>query len=243
MTSEPVVKKPFSFLDWIRRGTKTRLLSGVFIVVPLVMTFYILRFLYSFTAGLLAPFIERLFVTTSPETPTPYVVSYAIATISVGVFLGLLYLVGMITTDVVGRRLIGLAEAIIRRIPFIKTIYSASKQVVDTISFREGSSSFKSVVLVEFPYSELLTVGFVTGRLTNGSYKVFVPTAPNITVGFLQFCPPEMVRNCDLSIEDAIKIVVSGGLICPECICISPGEISDEIPDESPIANTPITSD
>ena len=124
MTSEPVVKKPFSFLDWIRRGTKTRLLSGVFIVVPLVMTLYILRFLYSFTAGLLAPFIERLFVTSSPETPTSYVVSYGIATISVGVFLGLLYLVGMITTDVVGRRLIGLAEAIIRRIPFIKTIYS-----------------------------------------------------------------------------------------------------------------------
>ena len=220
MTPEPDVKKPFSFLDWIRRATKTRILSGILIVVPLVMTLYILRFLYSFTAGLLAPFVKRLFVDSSPEMPS----SYAIATISVCIFLGLLYLVGMITTDVVGRRLIGLAEAIIRRIPFIKTIYSSSKQVVETLFFHNGSSNFKSVVLVEFPTPELLTVGFVTGRLTDGTYKVFVPTAPNITVGFLQLCPPAMVRNCDLSVEDAVKIVVSGGLICPECINISPAD-------------------
>ena len=229
MTSMPV-KKAFSFWNWLLRGTQTRLLSGVLIVVPLVLTLYILRFLYSFTAGLLAPFVSRLFVSSFPKMLPPSVVSYAVATISVCVFLGLLYLVGMITTDVLGRRLIGLAEAIIRRIPFIKTIYNSSKQIVDTISFREGSSSFKSVVLIEFPMSDLLTVGFVTGRLKDGTYKVFVPTAPNITVGFLQLCPPETVRNCDLSIEDAVKIVVSGGLICPECITISSGDTSSSAP-------------
>ena len=227
MTTEPVTRKKFHLLEWIRRGIQTRILSGLLIVVPVVVTLYILQFLYSFTAGLLAPLVKRLLI---GEAEPSFAVTAAVAAISVCVFLGVLYLIGMIMTDMVGRRLIGLVEAIISRIPLIKTIYGASKQIVDTISFREGSSGFQSVALVEFPTPNHLTVGFVTGRLPDGTFKVFVPTTPNITVGFLELCPPDTVRNCDLTIEEAVKIIVSGGLICPECIHVSPATSFDSVP-------------
>ncbi len=138
-----------------------------------------------------------------------------------------LYLVGLVTAFVVGRRLLTLGESIILRIPLIKSVYSLSKQVVDVFATSK-SNAFRSVVVVEFPRPGLKAIGFVTGMMKDVDgkelTKVFVPTAPNPTTGFLELVPTEQVQATDMKVEDAFTMLVSGGVISPECLVPAQGE-------------------
>jgi uncharacterized membrane protein len=105
------------------------------------------------------------------------------------------------------------------KLPFVKVIYSTSKQVVATFQGKT-SQAFKSVVLVEFPHPGMRAIGFVTSRiqLEDGSARalVFVPTTPNPTTGFLQMVPPERLVDAGVSVEDGIKLVMSLGVLTPD---------------------------
>lgn len=196
---------------------RNRVLSGLLVIVPLGITIFSVRFLYNITAGSLAKPIKMMFGERLHD--------YAVAGVSVMLFFAALYLVGMVATAMVGRRFISVAEAVIERIPLVKTIYGASKQVMESISLKD-SGGFKTVVFIEFPRPGLLVLGFSTGTVRLGPdkelyYKVFIPTTPNPTSGYLEVVPADQVQIADLSVEEAVSIIMSGGITSPEYIQLS----------------------
>ena len=197
---------------------RSRLLSGMLVIVPLGITVFVLNTLYDYTAGRLVPVVK----TFQGELP-----DYAVPAMSIVVLIVSVYLIGFVATVVVGRQIFSLTEAIIRRTPLAKTIYGASKQVVEAISFREQGSTFSAAVLVEFPFPGMKAVGFMTGSMHGADGKdyftVFIPTTPNISVGLFELVAPEDLLWCDLSVEEAIKMALSAGLIAPERIVVRPG--------------------
>ena len=206
-----------TFWSKLRHNVRRRLLSGLLVVVPLGISAFVINFLYVITAKPLASIIRMV----AGELPRFYV-----AIISVALFLALLYVIGLVTTAFIGRKLLNLAEAIIQRIPVVKTVYTASKQVVEAVSNTNASTNYKSSVLVEFPNPGALSVGFVTGRIKSSEgveyLKVFIPTTPNPTTGFFQLITPDRVRQSTLSVEDGVKFMMSCGIVSPDTLEVSP---------------------
>jgi len=196
-------------LDRFQLHLRSRMLSGLLVIVPAGITLFILKFLYNITAGLLARPIKLLL---------EHLNGYLVAAISVGLFFVLLYAVGTVAAAVVGKRLIRTAERVIDRIPLVKTVYAASKQVVDAVGMQNNTKSYQSVVMVDFPRPGLKAMAFNTGTvLLRGCpevyYKVFIPTTPNPTSGYLEFVPASQVSALDISVEDALKVIMSGGIV------------------------------
>jgi len=201
-----------------RHDMRTRIVSGLLVIVPLGITVFALGFLYDLTAGKLSPYILRW---AGPMKP------YTVVAISVLIFFLALYGVGFVTNFVLGRKLLSLTEIIIQRIPVVKTVYIASKQVIEGLApsdDRRGQG--REVVLIDYPIHGMKAVGFVTGRIRlpdgNEYLKVFVPTVPNMTVGFVQMVALGDARYCKLSVEDAIKFIVSLGIIAPRSLALKP---------------------
>ena len=142
----------------------------------------------------------------------------------VGLLIGavLITLIGAIAAGFLGRYIIRLGEAILNRMPVVRSIYGATKQILETVISTQ-SDAFREVVLVEYPRKELWVIGFVTGntkgevagRIASHMVNVFVPTTPNPTSGFLLFCPREDVIFLKMTVEEAVKMVVSGGIVTP----------------------------
>lgn len=201
----------------LKQLVRTRLLSGLVVLVPIGVTIFIINFTYGLTAGRITPLTKWL----AGELP-----AYATAATSVVLLLILLYLTGYITTAVVGARVVKLAERVIERIPFVTTIYGATKQIVETVTQQDSGPKLQAPVLVDFPYPGARVVGFVVGKIQTSDgkkyVKVFVPTAPNITVGFFQMYEPQYVSACNMTVEEAIKMVVSCGIISPKTLTLSP---------------------
>lgn len=208
-----------------KRGKRTlksvlrrRIVSGLLVVVPVGLTVFVLRFLYQLTAGQLTPLMRPLF-----RTLPDYVVPVA----SILLLFVLTYGVGLVARIFIGRKLIRFFETILENIPLVKTVYGASKQVVQTLSLQDDASQFKSIVIVDFPRPGMKAFAFVTGKiqfrdeetgLLRQHYRVFVPTTPNPTSGYLEFVPVDEVEPCGISTEDAVKSIISAGLVMPETI-------------------------
>ncbi|MCX6349359.1 MAG: DUF502 domain-containing protein [Candidatus Aureabacteria bacterium] len=191
-----------------RQHVRGRLISGFLFLLPIGITILIVRFLYNFTAGLLVPILARYFGKLTESL---------IVVISVAASAGLIYLLGVVTTHVLGKKLVNLGEAIILRLPILKSVYGASKQVVETFS-STNREAFKSVVMLEFPRKGVWSLGFATGAIEDAGVrrvKVYLPTCPNPTTGFFLILSPSEVVQTELSVEDAIKIIVSGGILSP----------------------------
>lgn len=133
-----------------------------------------------------------------------------------------LILIGMFAANFMGRFFVNLFDKILNRMPFLKGIYSATKQIMETV-FANKSKAFREVVLVEYPRRGMWVIGFVTaktsGEIQNASdmelLNVFVPTTPNPTSGFLIFIPQDDVYTVDMTVEEGLKLVISGGIITP----------------------------
>ena len=142
----------------------------------------------------------------------------------VGLLIGtiLITLIGAIAAGFMGRYIIRLGEAILNRMPVVRSIYGATKQILETVISTQ-SDAFREVVLVEYPRKKLWVIGFVTGntkgevagRISSSMVNVFVPTTPNPTSGFLLFCPREDVIFLRMNVEEAVKLVVSAGIVTP----------------------------
>jgi uncharacterized membrane protein len=182
------------------RGTlrrfRTRLASGLLVLVPLVVTIVVLRFVFTTTASILLPFIDPA------VEDWPWLWR---AALSIGILVVSVYLLGELATNIAGRRLLEMGESVVLRVPFVKVIYSASKQVAAAFQ-GSHSKAFKSVVMVEFPRKDMHALGFLTSTFTrdDGSRlsSVFVPTTPNPTTGFLQVLPEKDVVRTGLTVEE-----------------------------------------
>jgi uncharacterized membrane protein len=189
---------------------KTRMASGLVVLIPLVVTIAVIRFVFNFTSGILLPFLDPALA----NWPAA-----ARAALSLAILLVTIYVLGEIATQAVGRRVLALGERLVLKLPFVKVIYSASKQVVATFQGQK-SQAFKSVVFVEFPHPGIRAMGFVTSRIVRDDGStwnlVFIPTTPNPTTGFLQLVPPERLEPTNISVEDGIKLVMSLGVLTPD---------------------------
>ncbi len=143
---------------------------------------------------------------------------------SIVVLLVLLYLVGAIGQFVVGKRLIKAGETLLMRIPLVRTVYTATKQVAQAVSLPDRAA-LKSVVLVEFPRPGFKAVGFLTGYIEDSAGKKFckimIPTTPNPTTGFFELVPAEDIIETTLTTEEAFKLIISGGIVAPDVIKFS----------------------
>jgi uncharacterized membrane protein len=180
------------------------------VIFPVVVTFIILKYLFGIMAGVLSPLVRNL------ELNLP---NFVIDMVSVVCLSFLIYMIGVLATLFVGRKLISTGELILARLPIVRTIYTGAKDVAQTISIRRGDA-FKRTVIVEYPRPGMYAVAFVTGTImdkTQEKYmKVFVPTAPNPTSGYLVILRKDLVTETDVSPEDAIKMLVSAGTVSPD---------------------------
>lgn len=198
------------------------LLIGFFTVAPLWVTWLVLDFLFSLLARTGAPFLRGLARGVRPlsETLADWlvhpVVQYVLAAL---VTLGGLYVVGLLTSVVVGRRLIAFTERLLGRLPLVQTIYSATKRFLETL--RQPPVSGQRVVLIAFPSPEMKAVGFVTKVMTDPDTgrqlaAVYVPTSPNPTSGYIEVVPVEDMVQTDWSVEEAMAFVMTGGTNAPD---------------------------
>ncbi len=182
------------------------ILRGLLAVIPLLLSLLAIRFIYVFIDKRIIEVIDRY-------------TGYRIPGLGVILVLIVLYFIGLITSNVLGRRIFNLIEDISNRIPLIKTIYQVGKQVSNTLSL-PGKQVFKKAVLVEFFRPGDRVIGFVTGTVVDNKtseriLKVFVPTVPNPTSGFLVFAKESNVIDPQWTVEEAMKMVISGGIIGP----------------------------
>lgn len=194
---------------------RTYFLAGILITAPIGLTIYLAWLVISFVDERVFSVIPTRY---NPETYLPFSVP------GIGLILAVvaLTLIGALTAGFLGRLFRRLSEAILNRLPVIRSLYTALKQIIETV-FANQSAAFREVVLVEYPRHGAWSVGFITGsirgeirqHLQKPMLNVFVPTTPNPTSGFLLFVPEEDVIRLTMSVEDGIKLVISGGIITP----------------------------
>ncbi len=197
------------------RKLKTYFLTGLVVLIPLVLTIYIIWKLFYAIDGLL-----RGLVTNVLERFGIPISSVGLGFITV---ILLILLTGLVAKNYFGRKLIQLGELIFARIPLINRIYRAIQQISNAF-FSERREVFKKAVLIEYPRKGVYSLAFLTQdtkgevqeRLDQDMISVFLPTTPNPTSGFLLFVPKRDVIELSMSIEEALKLVISGGVITPE---------------------------
>jgi uncharacterized membrane protein len=154
----------------------------------------------------------------NPETYLPF----GIPGLGLVIAVAALILIGALTAGYVGRIVVRLSDAALARMPVVRSIYGATKQIFETV-LAQKSTAFRQVCLVEYPRHGVWTLGFITGttvgevqeRTSDEVVNVFLPTTPNPTSGFLLFVPRHDIILLDMSIEDGIKMVISGGIVTP----------------------------
>jgi uncharacterized membrane protein len=201
----------------LQRRIRNVFITGLLITLPIALTWFILQFLLkNFDA--LSPIFTNMLIQLGAPIPEGYRIPF----LGLGMTLLIVLIVGWFTTNFFGKKLFQIGETIIEKIPFVRRIYKGSKQVVSSIA-EADTTTFRKVVLLEFPRRGLLAIGFVTGEsrgevqqiTQDNMLNVFVPTMPNPTSGFLIFSPPEELTEVSMTIEEGIKYVVSGGLVTP----------------------------
>nr|WP_296748561.1 DUF502 domain-containing protein [Thioalkalivibrio sp.] len=191
------------------------LIAGLLVWVPLIVTGLIIKFLVDmldFTILLLPP-------SWRPEA----ILGFSVPGTGVVVAIVIVFLTGIVAANIVGRKLFDLGEAIVDRIPLVRSIYSAVKQVMHSL-FSNGGQSFRRVLMVQYPREGLWTLGFQTGvgvgevqhRTDKDVVTVFIPTTPNPTSGFVIMVPRQDAIELDMSVEDGLKFVMSLGVVVPE---------------------------
>lgn len=204
---------------------RSKLVRGVLLVLPLLVTVWLLGILFDVVNHNVTPWVRRLVSRLGIEELEGLLARVGIPLMSLVLTVGLIYLVGLLASNLALRRIGRSIEAVILRIPLVKGIYGSARQLLDAFSVG-GKRTFSKVVIVEYPRIGVWTVGFVTrevrhrlsspqtGKETR-SVPVFLPTTPNPTSGWMVLVPTGDLRVLDMTVEDGIKLVVSGGIVGP----------------------------
>ncbi len=191
------------------------LIAGLLVWLPLGVTVLVIR--------LLVNFMDRVLVLVPPAYRPEAVLGFEIPGLGVVLSVAIVLLTGAVVASFFGRRLVALWESVLARIPFVRTIYSGVKQVTETI-VSDQNRSFRQVLLVEYPRKGLWTLAFHTGsevrevcdKTGRELINIFVPTTPNPTSGFFIMIPREEVIPLSMTIDEAVKMIVSLGVIVPD---------------------------
>jgi uncharacterized membrane protein len=190
------------------------LIAGMLVLVPLVITLWVLDLVLST--------MDKALQLLPPDWQPDKLLGFHIPYLGVILVVAVLLIVGAAASNFAGRQLLGWWERLLARIPIVRSVYSSVKQVSDTILSPSGQA-FRKAVLVEFPRAGAWSVGFavgnpgseITGLLGTEPQTIFVPTAPNPTSGYIIILPPEQVKELDMSVDEALKFIVSLGVVVP----------------------------
>lgn len=211
---------------------RTTLLAGFLLAIPVVLTFVILKFVFDVFDPILKPIFELAFDRYTPGMGIAALVVF-------------MYLLGLATTHFLGRRMVAFGEHALHRIPIVNAIYRAAQEATKVFSTGLPKSEYSTVVFVDFPGSGLKSMGLVTSKTKDKDGKtllaVYMPTSPFPTSGFLVFLPPERVTFTDIRIDDAMKLIVSAGIVSPHEIVSYPTPVvmdppsgaEDQAPDKA----------
>lgn len=188
-------------LQMIRRA----FISGLVTAIPLGITIFALQFIFRFLDGITGKYFRNIL--------TIYIPGLGIIT-----SLLIILLLGLIINNVLGKRVMDWVERRVFRLPVLGSIYNVSKQVVSLFQKSEDEQ-FKKVVFIEYPRMGVWTLGFVTAKTQSLDavelYNIFIPTTPNPTSGYMIFIPRKDVIDSHYSVEDGMKLLISGGLVSP----------------------------
>ncbi|MDW7728490.1 MAG: DUF502 domain-containing protein [Bacillota bacterium] len=188
---------------------KTVFTTGLLTILPLAVTIYVFYLVFSFLDNLIGGLIEAIF-------------NYRVPGIGFAAGILLILIVGFIASNIIGSRLINFSDSLLQRLPLAKGIYTSAKQIIDAFTV-QGKNAFQKVVLIEYPRKGLFVLGFVTGsskgeiqEKTHGeTLNIFIPTTPNPTSGMLILAPRHEVIELDMTVEQGMKVIISGGLFSP----------------------------
>ncbi len=192
----------------VTRHIRATMIGGLLLTLPIIITYIVLRWLFDAIDGLLQPAIESSFGKTIPG-------------LGVVVLILILYLVGIAEENYLTRRAFKIGREMLLRVPIISTVYSPAKQLIDAFS-GTGESGFRQVVMIEYPRENAWTIGFLTANTSDDEgfplSIIYIPTAPTPNSGWIAMIPEQDVRFTDLSVAEAMHLVLSGGIIAPPLI-------------------------
>ena len=195
---------------------RSNFLTGLIIVAPVVITIYLTWTIITFVDDKIVPLVPSVY------NPSTYI-DYDIPGFGLFVFVFFTIIVGYFTKNLFGRQLVRMAEGWVDRMPVIRSIYNAIKQIAETV-LNQSNASFQNACLVEYPRKGIWAIAFVStetkgeipGKLDQDKMvSVFLPTTPNPTSGFLLFVPARDIVELDMTVEEAAKLVISAGLVTP----------------------------
>lgn len=198
------------------------LLTGIVVTAPISITIYLT---YIFLT-----FIDNRVVSLLPaEIYNSLSKGLTIPGVGLFIAIGFFIIVGWFATNFLGKLVIRISEYVVDRVPVIRTIYAAIKQIFETIMASQ-SQAFREVVMLEYPRKGVWSIGFVTGRsegevqrvTENETINVFVPTTPNPTSGYLLFVPKKELKYLEMTVEEGVKLVISGGIVSPPDRLVEP---------------------
>ena len=203
------------FWAHLKIQTRRHFLTGLLVIVPLGLTFFVVSWIVGFMDSLLEILPHRF----HPETYLPF----PIPGLGVIFTLAIIQFVGLLSANLLGRKVVKTYEVVLDRIPVVRGIYIAVKQLLEQI-LSSDSDRFRRAVLVEYPRRGIYSIGFVTGTASEVIQKkvqekmlnIFIPTTPNPTSGYYLLIPEEDTVPLEITVEQAFKLIVSAGMVGPE---------------------------
>ena len=200
---------------------KRYLMTGLLVWIPLALTIWVLNFILAF--------MDQSLLVLPPAWRPEQWLGFHLPGAGLVLTLVIVLITGVLAANIIGQRLVTWWELVLGRIPIVSNIYRSVKQVSDTLLAQDGNS-FRRAVLVEFPQRGQWAVGFVVGtagthlsrHLDPNSLLVYVPTAPNPTSGYTLIVPPGEVRDVDMTVDQALKFVISMGVVMPNANHLAP---------------------
>ena len=198
----------------LRTSLKNCFLTGLLVILPISITVYVVW-------GLIRAMDAILKYIPAKYLPETYLQIH-IPGLGLILVVILVFVVGLLTRNIIGRKIVHLGENIVDRIPLVRVLYTGVKQLLEPL-FLQKTNGFKRVALIEYPRRGVHVIGFVTGeskgevqnKTSKNMMNVFVPTTPNPTSGFYILIPEDEVVYLNMSVEDAFKLIISGGIVSP----------------------------
>lgn len=223
-------------LERFKQDLKNDLIAGLLVVIPLATTIWLTITIASWVVN----FLTRIPKQINPfDDLNPILVTLLNLGVGLAVPLLCILIIGLMARNIGGRWLLDVGEDVLEAIPLAGAVYKTLKQLLETL-LKDTNGKFRRVILVEYPRPGIWAIAFVTGSMSNEIQaqmvrpviSVFIPTTPNPTTGWYAVVPEDEVINLSMSIEDAFKVVISGGIVAPSTLINSlPGnELKLEVP-------------
>ena len=188
---------------WLAKQLRNKFFLGLLVIVPVSATIWLLIWVFNGIDNILQPIIKSVW-------------GHPVPGVGFGIIILLIFLAGIIASNVIGKRIIVFGETLLNRVPLVRQVYGGIRQVLRSF-VAPGETGFTQVVFVEFPRKGMRSIAFVTNKLYTKSgdqlFTIFIPTAPNPTTGFLQIVKEDEIVPTDITVEDALRMVVSAGTV------------------------------